>query len=102
MASSAGTAYRPRIAYAELRVCLAAAGAVVIEGPKACRCGHRRRWRRRGAGGGPGALNQAAFTIPPRCTTSGVSGVLVALPQRAPKGEHEGRDDGGTEHHAQG
>ena len=36
MASSAGTAYRPRIADAELRVCLAAAGAVVIEGPKAC------------------------------------------------------------------
>jgi len=36
MASSAGTPYRPRIADAELRVCLAAAGAVVIEGPKAC------------------------------------------------------------------
>jgi MoxR-like ATPase len=36
MASSAATAYRPRIADAELRVCLAAAGAVVIEGPKAC------------------------------------------------------------------
>ncbi len=29
-------------------------------------------------------------------------GVLLAQPQRAPKGEHEGRDDGGTEHHAQG
>jgi predicted AAA+ superfamily ATPase len=28
--------YRPRIVDAELRVCLAAAGAVVIEGPKAC------------------------------------------------------------------
>ncbi len=28
--------YRPRIADAELRDCLAAAGAVVIEGPKAC------------------------------------------------------------------
>jgi MoxR-like ATPase len=28
--------YRPRIADAELRACLAAAGAVVIEGPKAC------------------------------------------------------------------
>jgi uncharacterized protein len=28
--------YRPRIAAAELRACLAAAGAVVIEGPKAC------------------------------------------------------------------
>ena len=36
MAPSADTAYRPRIADAELRVCLAAAGAVVIEGPKAC------------------------------------------------------------------
>lgn len=36
MASSAGTAYRPRIANAELRMCLAAAGAVVIEGAKAC------------------------------------------------------------------
>jgi predicted AAA+ superfamily ATPase len=36
MASSAGTAYLPRIADAELRACLAAAGAVVIEGPKAC------------------------------------------------------------------
>ncbi|MFM7236980.1 MAG: ATP-binding protein [Cyanobium sp.] len=32
MASS----YRPRVADAELRACLAAAGAVVIEGPKAC------------------------------------------------------------------
>jgi predicted AAA+ superfamily ATPase len=30
------SAYRPRIADAELRACLAAAGAVVIEGPKAC------------------------------------------------------------------
>lgn len=28
--------YRPRIADAELRACLAAAGAVVIEGSKAC------------------------------------------------------------------
>ena len=28
--------YRPRIADLELRFCLAAAGAVVIEGPKAC------------------------------------------------------------------
>ena len=28
--------YRPRIADAELRACLASAGAVVIEGPKAC------------------------------------------------------------------
>jgi predicted AAA+ superfamily ATPase len=36
MASSAGTPYRPRIADAELLVCLAAAGAVAIEGPRAC------------------------------------------------------------------
>ena len=36
MASSKGLAYRPRVADAELRACLAAAGAVVIEGPKAC------------------------------------------------------------------
>ncbi len=28
--------YRPRIADGELRACLASAGAVVIEGPKAC------------------------------------------------------------------
>jgi hypothetical protein len=33
MASSAGTAYRPRIADAELRVCLAAAGAAVPMAP---------------------------------------------------------------------
>ncbi|WP_254968047.1 ATP-binding protein [Cyanobium sp. CH-040] len=36
MASSAGSAYRSRIADAELEACLASAGAVVIEGPKAC------------------------------------------------------------------
>ena len=36
MAASNGLAYRPRIADAELRACLGAAGAVVIEGPKAC------------------------------------------------------------------
>ena len=36
MAASKGLAYRPRIADAELRACLDAAGAVVIEGPKAC------------------------------------------------------------------
>jgi len=36
MAASKGSAYRPRIADAELRACLGAAGAVVIEGPKAC------------------------------------------------------------------
>jgi len=36
MAASNGLAYRPRIADAELRACLSAAGAVVIEGPKAC------------------------------------------------------------------
>jgi hypothetical protein len=36
MAASDGLAYRPRIADAELRACLSAAGAVVIEGPKAC------------------------------------------------------------------
>ena len=34
MASSAGTVYRPRIADAELRVCLAAAGALVLAGPR--------------------------------------------------------------------
>jgi predicted AAA+ superfamily ATPase len=36
MAASNGLAYRPRIADAELRACLSSAGAVVIEGPKAC------------------------------------------------------------------
>jgi hypothetical protein len=36
MASGKGLAYHPRIADAELRACLDAAGAVVIEGPKAC------------------------------------------------------------------
>jgi len=36
MAASNGLAYRPRIADAKLRACLGAAGAVVIEGPKAC------------------------------------------------------------------
>lgn len=36
MAATKGLAYRPRIADAELRACLDAAGAVVIEGPKAC------------------------------------------------------------------
>jgi hypothetical protein len=36
MAASNGLAYRPRIADAELCACLGAAGAVVIEGPKAC------------------------------------------------------------------
>jgi hypothetical protein len=36
MAASNGLAYRPRIVDAELCACLGAAGAVVIEGPKAC------------------------------------------------------------------
>ena len=36
MAACNGLAYRPRIADAELRAFLGAAGAVVIEGPKAC------------------------------------------------------------------
>jgi len=36
MAASNGLAYRPRIADAKLRACLSSAGAVVIEGPKAC------------------------------------------------------------------
>ncbi len=36
MTASNGLAYRPRFADAELCACLGAAGAVVIEGPKAC------------------------------------------------------------------